>query len=339
MRIASYNVELHRGGPGLLLRDILRGEDPQIDALRRVIAVLDADILALQGVDFDADLVTLVALRDTLAQGGAHYPHVFARPPNTGVQTGLDMDGDGHRNDARDAQGYGEFFGQGGMAILSRHPILSEEIQDFSTLLWRDMPGARLPQAEGRAFPSDEAQAAQRLSSVAHWMVPVGVPSGRIHLMSFHATPPVFDGPEDRNGLRNHDEIVFWRHYLDGAFGPAPTRRFVLAGQATIDPADGEGLKQGIVNLLSDPRFRDPAPRRPSGPLADSPGQSGDPRLDTVAWSLPEPGHLRASYVLPSADLTVADAGVLWPPPGDPLSDIVAQASRHRPVWVDLKLD
>ena len=307
--------------------------------MRRVLNRLDADILVLQGVDYDHDLVALTALRDLLAEGGPAYRHIFARAPNSGVQTGLDMDGDGRLNTAQDAQGYGGFFGQGGMAILSRVPIDADSARAFTGMLWRDLPGARLPVTAGKPFPSAAAQAVQRLSSVAHWVVPVRLPEGPLYLLSFHATPPVFDGPEDRNGLRNHDEIVFWQRYLDGAFGPAPQGRFILLGGATIDPVDGAGLKSGIRGLLSDPRLQDPTPLRPAGPMIDSTGQRGDPRRDTVAYEGPEPGHLRADYILPSADLTVQDAGVFWPTPSDPFSETVARASRHRPVWVDIVLD
>jgi hypothetical protein len=336
LRIATYNIELERDGPGLLLRDILKRNDPQIAALTRMITALDADILVLQGVDYDAELVALAAFRDVISDAGLNYPHLFALPPNSGVQTGLDMDGNGRLNHAKDAQGYGEFFGQGGMAILSRYPFDQGQAQDFTTMLWQDLPGARLPETEDGPFPSVEARAVQRLSSVAHWVVPVILPDGPLHIMTFHATAPVFDGPEDMNGLRNHDELVFWQRYLDGTFGPAPSRRFVLLGGATIDPIDGEGLKEGITALLTDPRFQDPAPMRPAGLVEDSPGHLGDPRLDTVAWDPPVPGNMRASYVLPSADLRVKGAGVLWPSNGGLPDEI---ASRHRPVWVDILLE
>lgn len=339
LRIATYDVELQRDGPGLLLRDILSGADPQIQAVSQVIAAVDPDVLVLQGVDFDQDLVALTALRDFLDKEGRTYPHIFALAPNSGAQTGLDLDGNGQVNEARDAQGYGAFFGQGAMAVLSRYPVITENVRDFTALLWRDLPGAQLPQSGGAAFPSSGVQAMQRLSSVGHWVVPLQLPSGKMTLMTFHATPPVFDGPEDRNGLRNRDEIRFWQRYLDGRFGPEPEDRFILLGQANIDPVDGEGLKDGINGLLSDPRLQDPAPMRPDGPLSDSPGQMGDRRLDTVAWDVPLPGHLRASYILPSAELTVIGSGVFWPPVGDPMAETVAKASRHRLVWVDLRLD
>jgi len=337
LRVATWNVGLDREGPGLLLRDIPRDEDAQIDAVAQVIARTAPDILLLQKVDYDRDLHALRALRDRLAEDGPRYEHVFALRPNSGMATGLDMDGDGRRGNERDAQGYGAFSGQAGMAILSRHPIDRAAVQDFSALLWRDLPGALLPVREdGTPFPSAEAQAIQRLSYTGHWVVPVRLSSGPLHLMVFHATPPVFDGAEDANGRRNHDEIRFWRLYLDGVFGPAPEARFVVMGDANLDPADSDGRRGAIRALLADPRLQDPRPTRP-GPVARDPGTAGDPALHTVRW--PDIAALRVSYILPSADLEVAGAGVHWPAEGTPEGDLAATANHHRLVWVDLALD
>ena len=235
IRIASFHTELGRKGPGLLLRDLRKGDDAQIASVARVVAVTAPDILLLQGVDFDYDLMALRALRDRLAEGGPHYPYLFALRPNTGMTTGLDLDGDGRLGEPEDNQGYGRFAGANGMAILSRFPVLTEEVRDFSALLWRDLPGADLPETL-----SPEAAGVLRLARVGHWLVPVQIGQKRLDLLTFHASPPVFDGPEDFNGRRNHDQIAFWSLFLDGAFGPAPRRRFVLAGNFNLDPADGE---------------------------------------------------------------------------------------------------
>lgn len=336
LRVATWNVELARDGPGLLLRDILRGGDEQIDAVAQVIARAAPDILVLQRVDHDFELRALDALRDRIAQQGVQFPYIYARRPNSGRATGLDMDGDGRCCDARDAQGFGWFEGRGGMAVLSRYSIDTDAVRDFSEMLWRDLPGARLPRLDGQPFPSAAAQAMQRLSSVAHWAIPVDTPEGRLTLLTFHAAPPVFDGREDRNGLRNADEIRFWRLFLDGAFGPAPQGRFVLLGDANLDPHDGDGSKPAIRALLTDPRLHDARPMRP-GPVRQQPGQRGDPHLDTVDWPAPGPGRLRASYILPSADLRVLDSGVLWPAADDPFLATVRAASRHRLIWADLR--
>src|SRR6056297_2071669 len=105
LRIATYHTELSRKGPGLLLRDILRGEDAQVEAVAQVVGAVSPDILILQGVDYDRDLLALAALRDVIAKTGPHYPHLFALRPNTGLASGLDVDGDGKLGEPEDAQG------------------------------------------------------------------------------------------------------------------------------------------------------------------------------------------------------------------------------------------
>ncbi|MDK3016682.1 endonuclease/exonuclease/phosphatase family protein [Pseudodonghicola flavimaris] len=312
IRIASFNTELSRQGPGLLLRDLTREGDARIDAVIGVILRAHPDILALQGIDWDLEGRTLDALATRLEKAGIAFPHRLTRRPNSGWESGQDLDGDGRIGGPGDSQGWGRFSGQGGIAVLSRFPILTAETQDFSALLWHDLPGAELPtHPDGTPFPSEAAQAAQRLSSTAHWAVPIALPDGtRLRLLTFQAGPPVFDGPEDRNGRRNADEIRFWRLYLDGAFGPAPTDPVVLAGGANLDPERGAGRHQAIRDLLADPRLQDPLPPEPTAQFAG-------------------PGPLRVDYLLPAAGWQVLDSGLA---PADPA------ASRHRLIWVDLAL-
>ena len=316
-----------------MLRDIERGDDAQVQAVAQVVAFAAPDILLLQGVDWDLHLRTLGALRDAIDRAGWRFDHLFALRPNSGMASGLDLDGDGRLGEPEDAQGFGRFAGARGMAILSRYPFEADMARDFSALLWADLPGAILP-----ADMADDVRAVQRLSRVGHWVVPLRVVDKRFHLLVFHATPPAFDGPEDRNGRRNHDEVLFWLRFLDGAFGPPPGARFVLLGDANLDPADGDGRKGAIRALQADLRLQDPAPRRP-GPVPPEPGHRGDPALDTATWPAPGPGNMRASYILPSADLTVVDAGVFWPAGDDPLGNVAERASRHRLVWVDIAID
>lgn len=339
IRVASFNAELQRDGPGLLLRDIQRGEDEQIAAVVEVIARARPDVLALQGFDWDHDGAALAAFANALRAAGADYPYIHAPRPNSGMASDLDLDGDGRLGGPGDAQGFGAFTGQGGIAVLSRLPILTDLVQDFSALLWRDLPGALLPQhPDGTPFPSLPALSEQRLSSTGHWVVPLRLPDGAVMtLLTFQAAPPVFDGPEDRNGRRNHDEIMFWRAFLDGHFGPAPDQRLVLAGGANLDAQDSDGRHQAIQALLSDPRLQDPQPRSVGAASAGDQGHNGPDALDTVDW--PRVGRLRVDYVLPSRDWRVEDAGVVWPASPDDAVAAVSAASRHRLVWVDLALD
>jgi endonuclease/exonuclease/phosphatase family metal-dependent hydrolase len=180
-----------------------------------------------------------------------------------------------------------------------------------------------------------ELQDIQRLATTGFWDVPVMTEAGPLHLLAWHATPPVFDGPEDRNGRRNHDEAAFWSLLLNGSLPlPPPAGPFVLLGDGNLDPADGDGRREGIAALLAHPALQDPAPRGSHGRA--EPAQSGDPALDTALYD--NIGGLRLDYLLPSDGLTVTASGVLWPGPDDPLSADLAAASRHFPVWVDLDL-
>ncbi len=298
-----------------------------------MMVALDADVVVLTGVDWDLDGIALGALADALEKAGRPYPHRFALQPNTGVPTGFDVDGNGYFGDARDAQGYGRFRGEEGMAILSRLPIRAADVVDFSGYLWRDLPGALVPPGIDPGL-----LAIQRLSTTGHWQVPVELPDRRVlTLLAWHATPPVFDGPEDRNGRRNHDEAAFWLRLLAGDLPFAtPQAPFVILGQSDLDPVDGDGRAGAMRALLTSPLLQDPSAR--GADPQQGARQKGDPALDTADYSANNgPGRLRVDYVLPSTDLRVTGAGVLWPAPSDPLAATAATASRHRPVWVDIE--
>nr|WP_245759576.1 endonuclease/exonuclease/phosphatase family protein [Poseidonocella sedimentorum] len=329
IRVASFNAELGRKGPGLLLRDILKGDD-QAAAVARVIAEVSPDIIALQGIDFDAESHALNALADLIAEAGADYPHRFARRPNSGRTTGLDLDGDGRLGGPGDAQGYGEFSGSEGMALLSRFPIIEAEVSDLSTLLWRDLPGAEMPEL------SAEIIAIQRLSTIAHWIIPVELPEGgRVDVMTFHATPPVFDGPEDRNGLRNADELRLWSALLDGALadvpgGAAPPEGpFVILGDANLDASAGDGRRPVMQEFLARSDIQDPRPESPGGTDAGRP-------MATADWRAIDVGLMRVDYVWPSQHWRIARSGVHWPAAETPANADAIAASRHRIVWADL---
>ena len=328
LRIATWNVGLDRAGPGLLVKALDEGADPQIEAIVRVLAALEADVVLLTSVDYDRGGVALGLLAAKLAAQGLDYPHRFAFRPNTGMQTGFDLDGNGRAGDPRDAQGFGLFSGHGGMAVLSRLPVDEAAARDFSDVLWRDLPGTLSDD------PPDLA-AVQRLPTTGFWDVPLATEDGPIHLLAWHATPPVFDGPEDRNGRRNHDEAAFWRLFLEGKLPmEPPTPPFVLLGDGNLDPTDGDGRREGIAGLLAHPALQDPRPAGRHG--RREPGQSGDPALDTALYD--DLGGLRLDYVLPSSALTVVGSGVLWPAPEDPLWPDLTAASHHFPVWVDIRL-
>ena len=337
LRVATFAAPLSRDGPGLLLRDISEGDDPQIIAIAAVIDQVAPDILVLTDFDYDAGNMALAAFSDSL---NTPYPYHFSLTPNAGVQTGLDVDGDGRAGDARDALGYGRVLGDGGMAILSRYPIGEDDVRDLTGLLWRDVVGGQMPFQSGAPFPSQQVHDELPVSSAGHWIVPIDVSGTTLTLLTYSSTAPVFDGPEDFNGLRNRDELRVWENLLDGQMGDVPSAP-ILIGNVNAEPMDGEGLRDGIAAVLARPDLQDPAPTSRGSALSSNADHTGNPALDTADWNDDGPGNLRVSYVLPSSSLVVVGAGVFWPAPDDPLADLLGSdgmaAGPHRLVWVDLE--
>ena len=92
------------------------------------------------------------------------------------------------------------------------HPIDAARGAQLPDVALERMPGALRPidPATREPFHPDDIWKQLRLSSKSHWDVPVRTPKGVVHFLVSHPTPPVFDGPEDRNGKRNPDEIRLW---------------------------------------------------------------------------------------------------------------------------------
>ena len=137
---------------------------------------------------------------------------------NTGVKINDDLNHDGETNQQpSDTHGFGYFEGHFGMALLSKYPINEKDIRTFQHFKWRDMPNALKPidPSTNKPWFNDKAWQELRLSSKSHWDIPINIDGKIVHILASHPTPPVFDGPEDRNGKRNHDEIRFWFDYIN----------------------------------------------------------------------------------------------------------------------------
>jgi len=359
LRVAAFNASLVRPEPGGLLRALDGGGDPQAKKVAAILQRVRPDVLLLLEVDRDPEALARLEQQYLAVPqpGGGEalaYAHRFVPSTNTGEPSGFDLDRDGRSTGPGDARGFGAFPGQYGMVVLSRYPIDVDGIRCFGELRWRDVAGARLPD-DPESLPAADwyscgAQQVLPLSSKNHCVVPVRVGPRPLHLLVSHPTPPVFDGPEDRNGLRNHDEIRLWARLLDGGEGLPRIlddgARFVIAGDLNADPHDGDSTGDPIDRwLLSHPRVNasvtpssrgaEAAARRDGGSNATHAGES---RHDTADFPDADggPGNLRVDYVLPSTTLDVVGSGVFWPAPGEPGSELV-ECSDHRLVWIDVR--
>ena len=372
LRVATFNASLSPFSRGGLEAQFADPADPQARAIAEIVQRVDPDVLLINEFNFDENqggesraLALFMENFLEVPQNGAapiHFDHVFLAPSNTGVASGFDLDNDGAVGGGNDAFGFGFFPGHFAMVLLSKHPILEDRVRTFRKFLWKDMPGALLPDDPATPEPGDWYSAEElevfRLSSKSHWDVPVKVAGRVVHVLASHPTPPVFDGPEDRNGTRNHDEIRFWSDYVlpfrgryiyddEGRRGGLRFGRpFVVLGDLNADPFDGDSTGNAARQLLRNPLIaRRPAPASEGGVEAAAlqgganDGHRGDPAFDTADFgdAAPSPGNLRVDYVLPSWQLRAKRAGVFWPTRDDPLAALVA-ASDHRLVYVDVKL-
>ncbi|QDU55650.1 endonuclease/exonuclease/phosphatase family protein [Aeoliella mucimassa] len=369
IRVATYNVSFYRNRAGQLLED-LQAEDAQAQKIAEVIRRVQPDMLLLNEFDYQAPNHINTAMyfsceffylkREGLSEVRLARPTYL--PVNTGVPSGLDIDGDGSTDGPNDCFGYGRYPGQYGMAAYARWRPDMRKVRTFQKFLWKDMPGAKLPvdPKTGESYYSDEILNVFRLSSKSHWDVPIKVKTGdqtwTLHLLCSHPTPPVFDGPEDRNGRRNHDEIRLWADYIDPARsdylvddqghrgGLEAGAHFVILGDLNADPVDGDSAGENINQLLNHPLINASSTPTSEGAVEASRLQAelnakhhGDASHDTADFSGDGHGNLRVDYVLPSQTLQVVHSGVFWPKPGEPGSEAI-RATDHRLVWVDLKL-
>ncbi|HUQ10162.1 MAG TPA: endonuclease/exonuclease/phosphatase family protein [Steroidobacteraceae bacterium] len=373
-RVATFNCSLNRGSQGELLRELSTADSAQARAVAEIIQRVRPDILLLQEFDWDAAGASVDAFRSNYlarAQNGAQpirYRYSFFTESNTGQPSGFDLSNDGRIEGGQDALGFGEFPGQYAMVLLSRFPIDAKHARTFRKLLWKDMPGAMLPDdstTDGSAdWYSPQELAVLPLSSKSHWDVPVKIGGFTLHVLASHPTPPAFDGPEDRNGMRNHDEVRFWGDYLSGAAashtyirddrghrGGFAGKAFIVMGDQNTDPFDGGSRHDAIEALIHSSRINSSfTPASEGAPEAgDAQGDAnathqGDARFDTADFNDRVAGNLRVDYLLPSKGLRVCGGGVFWPRQEEPQAALVwgdrpPPSSDHRLVWLDLTSD
>jgi hypothetical protein len=361
IRIATFNVSLNRKTAGALSRELADGKSVQAKKIAEVMQRVRPDLILLNEFDYDETGRALQLFREKYlavpqnGQAPIDFPCSFAGPVNTGVDSGLDLNGNGKTGEPDDAWGFGNFPGQYGMAVLSVFPIDTDHIRTFGNFAWQAMPDAMCPvdPATGARWYAEETWNRLRLSSKSHWDVPVRISGTTIHFLCAHPTPPVFDGAEDRNGCRNHDEIRLWADYIGGradylvddagmAGGLDEKALFVIAGDMNADPIDGDSRENAARLLTEHPRINHLC--TPASPGAVEAAQKSgkanerhqaDPQFDTGDFRDDSVGNVRVDYCLPSQGLEITGCGVFWPAAqedGHELND----ASDHHLVWIDV---
>ncbi len=365
LTFATYNVSMEAENylgrnaenvsAQVLIDALASGTSQHIRNIAKIIQTVRPDVILLNEFDYIADPAQGVAqfIKGYLevSQEGAEaisYPYYYYSTSNTGIETPFDLNSDGtFEGSANDAFGYGRYAGHYGMVLLSKYPIDEANVRTFQLFKWKDMPEAlKTTNADGSDWYSPAAWQEFRLSSKSHWDVPIQIGDKIIHVLASHPTPPAFDGEEDRNGKRNHDEIRFWTDYIDAANGSyiyddknkkgtLGDQSFMIMGDLNASPDGGNAIIEGISNLLNHPRVNNKfTPSSKGGELHSADNLKG--KYHTALW------RMRADYVLPSVDLDVIDYGVFWPAEGEALYEMMVNreaSSDHRLVWVKITID
>ncbi|MDJ0729286.1 MAG: phytase [Crocosphaera sp.] len=376
IRFATFNASLNRNTEGELIADLFTPNDQQGKTVAEIIQRVNPEVILINEFDFDAVGGAAQLYKNNylnVSQNGVNpinYPYFYVAPSNTGIASEFDLDNNGEiitnpgeSGYENDSFGFGNFPGQFGMAVYSKYPIDFSNVRTFQTFLWKDMPGALFPvdPVTGEFYYSEEELDIFRLSSKSHWDLPLLIDGETIHFLVSHPTPPVFDGNEDRNGRRNHDEIRFWADYItpgkssyiyddQGNFGGLKAgKKLVIAGDQNADPFDGDSVNNAINQLLDNPYINTSVTPESEGGVDASIRQGNanndhlaDPKFDTADFNDSNPGNLRVDYVLPSENLEITDTGVFWPSSDDPLFYLVGDfpfpSSDHRLVYTDVNI-
>lgn len=368
LRVATFNVsmdatnyvdDVNNIAGNELFEHLAADTHSQIKNIAEIIQRVRPDILLLNEFDYTSnDSKGILAFKQNYlvkSQAGNQpidYPYYYTAPVNTGVDSGHDLDKDGVASGAKgDAFGFGYYPGQYGMAILSKYPIDMSAVRTFQLFKWNDMPDNKLVSIldeTGEPWYTDAAMRDLRLSSKSHWDVPINVEGKWVHVLASHPTPPVFDGPEDRNGKRNHDEVRFWVDYLssnqssayiyddNGVKGGIKGKRFVVMGDLNTSMTEGDAHKKAIVDLITHSKINANFVPRSAGAKEHTPDNTLA-ATHTAGW------RMRADYVLPSKlGIKVKDGGVFWPTQQDSLYRLIETRNRssdHRLVWLDIVLE
>ena len=362
IRVATYNIQDVR------THDLLLDHQPRLEKIAAIVTSLEADVILLNEIAYDKPEYPYVPKSQKVS--GLNADRFVAKylsqnpttpafktislESNTGIPSGYDLDNSGiavatlpvpindstlkytseQRAYGNDSHGFGIFPGQYSMALLVApdFEILKENIRTYRLFKWSNLPNVRPPiKPDGSPWYSAQAWAHIRLPSKTLADIPVRTPSGTIiHFIVSHPTPPGFDGAEQRNRIRNRDEIRLLRAFMDNETWLVDDRgkkgglksgaHAVILGDLNADPANGPSLKNAITHLLASPTL---APDIP--PISDVTINGLDP-WDTSGFGL------RVDYVLPTKRLAIAKSAIWRPTQGDKIQS----PSDHFPVWADI---
>lgn len=357
VRIAQFNLR------EMTTYKLMTQTDVQANAAAEIIARFSPDILSINELQFDIQGIPSASspgapsntswggfnvpgaenpkrLGDRVhAAGGPSYENLFQSVGNSGFY----WQGSTLGLDWYILRGWGEFPGRFNTAILSRFPILVDQVRVIADFAWEDLPDNKI--ALMKTETGIDVPPGFPLFEKALNIVPVQLGDVVLHLVLLHPVAPAFD---PINTYRNYDELHALRLFLDGQLPgvePLPAdAKFVIIGDLNADPEEGDSIGGAIQQILSHP---DVTNVFPAGSGTKGKGGKYNSYLSGCGRddgsTVTDPGakyQMQLDYVLPSKNLgEPLDSLLFWPNhTTDPEDfELRCQASDHSFLYVDLK--
>jgi hypothetical protein len=266
LRVAQFNLR------EMSTDKLMSASDEQATAAAEVAARFEPDILCINELQYDisgwpaqgmpgaapgspyggynvpgADNAKRVAER-VAAAGGPSYEHTLLTAGNSGYY----WEGNTLGFDWFILRGWGEYPGRFNTAVLSKYPIVEDQVRIITNFAWEDLPDNKIAQMDseiGVQVPPGFPLFEKSLN-----VVPVQVGADVVHLVLLHPVSPAFD---PINPYRNYDELRALRLFLDGQLpGVEPLAvgaKFIVVGDLNADPDDGDSLPGAIQQVLEQP--------------------------------------------------------------------------------------
>lgn len=342
---------------------ILDPDAPQLPAMAEILARFRPDILSVNELQFDIENVPEEGLPGAPAgtqpgdscqgrnarrladrlhelQPDLVYDYAVVAMGNSGVPFETDHEVAEEFHVRPD-----EYLGRYSLGLLSRYPILHDQIRVLSDLAWHDLPGNRIDRI--REELGIEVPEGYWLFEKAIVVVPIDVNGIVFHVVLLH---PMTSGFSPMNPHRNHDELRALTLWLNGELSapgwePLPAdARFVLVGDFNVDPDDGASDPEALPQVLASPRVVAHFPEGEGGTKGQNPRRnsflSGCGREDgQMPWNPGNKMQMQLDYMLPSTTVGApAASGLFFPPIGSADFELACRASDHRFMWEDLDL-
>lgn len=362
VRFGHYNIK------ELSTDKLVNEDDDQVNSAVQVIARFSPDIIDINEIQYDIrntptrglpgapSSSTYGDFGDEAQNGQRLADRVAAADPSvTYTETMMFLGNSGFYWEHDDLnsysyvlRGWGEWKGRFATAVLSRYPILHDQVRVIADFAWEDMPGnliSRMHDEIGLDVPSGFPLFEKSLN-----IVPIEIHGQVIYLVLLHptASPAELD---QINPYRNHDELVALNLFINGELPGVEAlpddAKFIISGDlnADPDPEDGDGLSGPIQDLLANPRItvhfaHGAGTRGRHGEYNTYLGGCGNDDGETVANPRTHM-QMQLDYQLPSIALGApVDNGVFFPnfEYARHDFDLACHASDHRFVWADYAL-